>query len=66
MSDGEGCKCFARTSGDCVCGADWSCGECAKLRAEVKALRNIVRHYGLMGDKQLDEVLEATQAGDEG
>ena len=35
-----------------------------KLRAEGKALRNIVRHYGLMGDKQLDEVLEAAQAGE--
>jgi len=36
MSDGKGCKCGAYSYADCGCpDVDWSCGECAKLKAEL-------------------------------
>ena len=56
----------------------WWCTKCVieeneNLHAENKTLRNIVRHYGLMGDAHLDQLIDrlgqntpnkAAQAGD--
>jgi len=35
MSDGVGCSCYARCASECGCGADWSCGECGKLKERI-------------------------------
>ena len=35
--DGRDCECLARSSGDCVCDADWTPAEVYRLRADVAA-----------------------------
>lgn len=39
MSDGSGCKCFARCQSDCVCDVDWTPRELVEARQQLAALR---------------------------
>ena len=35
--EGKGCKCYARSQGECACGADWTPKEVYRLRDEIEA-----------------------------
>ena len=39
MSDGEGCRCAARSESECGCDADWTPQELVDARGEIARLR---------------------------
>ncbi len=46
MSDGVGCKCFARSSTECVCdGVDWTPSEVITLRQQLAEAKKDAERY---------------------
>lgn len=49
MPDGLDCACGASCYGECDCGADWTCGGCAKLRKQLREMEALVKEAYLSG-----------------